>query len=209
MMQACIELLGENHGLPIGVSIGAVAVPEQGRDYQPLFSLADKALYQVKQTGKHGYAIYSDTVDAGGEGLSVGQELARLTMIAEERGEATHALWLGQDAFTGAYRFLMHGLKQNGGCATKDLFSILPGEGREMEGSVSEEFEDLLNRQLELGDAVSQIRQDLFFVLLPGKDAAAAERKAEQVKAQFAQVSGKAGYALEYALDTTQYPVMK
>ena len=41
----------------IGVSAGAISVPEHGRDYDFLFGKADEALYSVKQNGKHGVCI--------------------------------------------------------------------------------------------------------------------------------------------------------
>ena len=55
------QLMGEEHGIPIGVSIGVVRVPEDGIDFDDLYHKADEALYEVKENGKHGYCIY-DTI---------------------------------------------------------------------------------------------------------------------------------------------------
>ncbi len=55
-------LLGEGHGIPIGISVGAVKVPEYGRDYEDLFKMADKAMYQAKQAGKHCCRIFTSGV---------------------------------------------------------------------------------------------------------------------------------------------------
>ena len=39
----------------VTASIGIAIAPQNGRDYDELFSAADKALYHVKNTGKNGY----------------------------------------------------------------------------------------------------------------------------------------------------------
>ena len=51
------EFLGEDMSVPIGCSVGAVYVPQCGHEYDIIKKLADKALYHVKQNGKHGLFI--------------------------------------------------------------------------------------------------------------------------------------------------------
>ncbi|MBR2086616.1 MAG: diguanylate cyclase, partial [Oscillospiraceae bacterium] len=57
------ELMGEAMSIPLGVSVGAVYVPDSPCDYDELFNSADKALYSVKQSGKHGHAVYRNQQD--------------------------------------------------------------------------------------------------------------------------------------------------
>ena len=54
------EILSKDLDIPLGCSIGACICPDEGRDYATLFAKADQALYQVKQNGKHGYAVYEE-----------------------------------------------------------------------------------------------------------------------------------------------------
>lgn len=54
--------LGQKSRLNITSSIGISLFPDQGRDYDTLFSLADAALYHVKDNGKNGYVIYTDEI---------------------------------------------------------------------------------------------------------------------------------------------------
>ena len=66
--EECVKLLGEEMNIPIGVSIGAVYVPDNGREFEKLFKMGDKALYHVKLNGKHGMHLFkeereSDTQD--------------------------------------------------------------------------------------------------------------------------------------------------
>lgn len=53
------EIMGERLTFSAGVSVGAVAVPEYGREYPELFHMADQALYIVKKNGKHGGRLYT------------------------------------------------------------------------------------------------------------------------------------------------------
>ena len=44
--------------IPLGVSIGAVAVPQAGTDYTELFRIADRELYRVKENGRNGFEFF-------------------------------------------------------------------------------------------------------------------------------------------------------
>ena len=48
------EMMGADMQIPLGVSFGAVFVPDQGRDFEKLVQKADRALYLVKKNGKTG-----------------------------------------------------------------------------------------------------------------------------------------------------------
>lgn len=60
LLKSAKEFMGEDMTIPLGASIGAVAVPDEGTDFLTLYQKADKALYNVKQNGKHGFAIYGE-----------------------------------------------------------------------------------------------------------------------------------------------------
>lgn len=188
LLAECRQLLGENFGIPVGVSIGAVAVPEQGRDYEQLFPLADKALYQVKQNGKHGGAVYHAALSGEDmEARPLDGELARIMQIMEERGSTDKALWLGQDAFTSVYRYALREMKSTGADASELLFLLgaTEKEDDEDEGTLlvaAEQFGRVLSGALRSQDVILRNKPTQFLVLLPGRrDAeAAAERILEE-----------------------------
>jgi hypothetical protein len=97
--------MGETVDIPLGVSVGAVSVPTYGREYDKLFGYADGALYSIKQSGKHGYAIYqsnewdSDTPEKE-------TDLDDFAMIFGERGPKQGAYLVDRDQFQTVYRFL-------------------------------------------------------------------------------------------------------
>ncbi len=66
------------------VTIGAVRVPVDGREFDDVFRLADKALYNVKQNGKHGYAFYQKS---GDEKSKEQQEAEQGSLPLSETGE--------------------------------------------------------------------------------------------------------------------------
>ncbi len=50
-------ILIEGHACQIGSSIGIACYPQDGRDIEALLRAADKAMYQVKQSGKNAVAF--------------------------------------------------------------------------------------------------------------------------------------------------------
>ena len=56
--QFSLPFVYENEKMNVGTSIGISHFPEDGDNSEILLRKADKALYQVKNTGKHGYKIY-------------------------------------------------------------------------------------------------------------------------------------------------------
>ena len=190
------EILGPDMNIPLGTSIGAVAVPEFGRDYEELFKMADQTLYGVKQNGKHGYAVYRQTADTDAEETPE-EDLKRLSLVLSERNVANSALWLGQDAFANVYRFLVRLTSRYKMVAHKILFTLRP-----MDASITTaEFEEIvkafgenLHMHLRKSDLMMQSRNNQFFLLLPELDHAYVEQVVERILNTFNE-TGYAGKA--------------
>ena len=189
------RLLGEDNGIPLGISVGVVMVPRHGRDYDLLFSLADKSLYTVKQNGKHGYAIYSDSdcdvtpEEGNGEG-DLSEELIRITRIVEERNEGGGGLLLGQEAFSIIYRYMERFRKHYGGDATKMLFEVTAKDPEILPEAV-EQFMNTLQTSIRRSDIIMPRKSNQFFLLLP-------ELSEENVCVVTERILGK-WYATEWA----------
>lgn len=168
------RLMGQDMSIPLGVSIGGVFVPKDGTLYDELLPKADKALYHVKQNGKHGYSIY------GGrnkipviEVRSAEEELKKLTMILEERNTSDCAFWLGQDAFSTIYRFMLRFIQSYHGVAYKVLFTVTPvNETVDMAtiAKLSQQFGEMLNKSLRKSDIMMQSKPNQFFLFMPELD---------------------------------------
>ncbi len=184
IMEGADALLGEGHGIPLGISVGVVMVPDRARAYDELFSMADGALYLVKQNGKHGYHIYRKTMEEDtAEAENTGEQLERLLRIMEERHEGTGALTLGSDSFALIYRFVMRSLRRYGGAAALLLFRLSAGEDpdnlRLLE--ISGQFAALLQRVLRVSDVIMQNGTDGFFVLLTERTRAETDAVIEEI----------------------------
>ena len=166
--ESALTILGKDMKLPLGVSIGAVITPG-GLEYSNLFKRADKSLYYVKQNGKHDCAIYKndDKLVSFDEDM---KDLKRINMILNERNVSGHALWLGQEAFSDIYRYMIRYIERYHEKAYKVLFNITPitddikeSEFSEMMGSLG----DALSETLRNSDIMMQNAINQFFLLLP------------------------------------------
>lgn len=165
------RLLGDDFTIPLGVSIGGVFVPEEGTDYDELFAKADKALYFVKQNGKHGYSMYGNPEDSDfAKVRDSSLEMKKLTKILEERNTSNCAFWLGQDAFSYVYRFMVRHINSYHGVAYKVLFTITPTD-KNIDAAtyaiLTKQFGDVLNASLRKSDIMMQFKQNQYFLLLP------------------------------------------
>ena len=163
------ELAKEESSIPAGISMGAVMVPEYGREYRSLFAMADGALYKAKQDGKHGYSIYS--VPAGKStqhNRTPEEEINRITKVIEERSEHHGALLLSRESFTVAYQFMIRFYKRYGGSFARILFSISP-DGTKLVSvqETTSQFGLVLQKVLRSSDLILQNRTNQFYIILP------------------------------------------
>lgn len=172
------RLMGKDHGIPLGISIGVVMIPEQGRDYEALFAMADGALYTAKQNGKHGYCKYSQIKDENDTGLGDPEEkLERIIRIIEERNDKGGALLLGGDSFALVYRFVMRFYKRYGGTAALLLLTLSVDENMDniKQLEISASFVSMVKRILRMSDIIMQNGSNSFFVLLTERTRAEVE----------------------------------
>lgn len=168
------KLMGYDMNIPLGASIGCTFVPMSGTDFAELYQKADKALYGVKQNGKHGYGIFKeDTEDENSDENNGLANIDQVEMILNERGVDNKAFILPFESFRTVYRFL----KRTRGVYSKMtsllVFSII----RHKEGGTStlkdaaEQFITVLHDTFRVGDAITQNGNNQFFVLLTNTDA--------------------------------------
>ncbi len=168
LMTEADALMGEGHGVPLGISAGAVFTNGEAVDYQTLFHHADNSLYKVKQNGKHGYEIYTGKEEEEQSGDDLESELRRVTTLMEERGAGNGALLLGQADFTANYRYIRRLTRRYRSVACRLLFSLnTEQEGIDISEAVGR-FSELLQNNLRRSDIIFRCRPNQFFILLPG-----------------------------------------
>lgn len=155
--------------VPLGVSVGAVAVPEHGTEYEQLFRMADEALYTVKQNGRHGCCVYGSSV-IGNKTPADELDLESITMILEERNVPSSAMWMGKEAFISIYRYMTRYMERYHGVAYRTLFTIRMKEEActpEDRAEVMAEFRKLMQYSLRNSDVMVEISDRQLFMLLP------------------------------------------
>ncbi len=160
-------LMGDDHGIPLGVSVGAAFCPLHSNDYSTLFQFADSALYKAKQSGKHGYSIYEPISDNEYDEGNLELEIERVSRIMEERGDKKGALILGKDAFSWNYRFIIRFIDRYDLVATRLLFALSTEDKGILPSETIEEFAGIIKSNLRRSDIIFQNRPNQFFIVLP------------------------------------------
>ena len=164
MMKDAKALMGEDMDIPLGASVGAVFVPDHGNDFDSLISLADKALYSVKQNGKHGYALYSVDAFMEEEDDRSDGDIHTVSTILGERSIPNAALQLDKDAFAYVYRYIMRYIVRNRRNACKIMFTLTENGGDFKE--LCDSFGEYIRVSLRKSDIFMRSRVNRYFALL-------------------------------------------
>ena len=172
LVDECIALMGEDFDVPIGVSIGCVPVLAN-RDYETLFQLADKALYQVKQSSKHGCRFYDTGQREEDVSFDPDKEFRRMLTLCNERGRAEQAMMLSQDAFVSVYRYMDRFARRHNAGLTKVLVWLNSDENADKQefAEAMTALGDVLQSSLRKSDAINKCRNNCYFLLLSEFDA--------------------------------------
>lgn len=150
------KFMGDDMQIPLGTSIGAVFVPNEGRDFATLTDKADKALYKVKHHGKHGCAFFGEETLTD----STHKNTSRTQMILSERSREAGAYFTDFEKFKAIYQFTAR-LKENSPGSVQLLEITLDTDNDEARG----EFLNMLIKILRRGDCVTQHGRNQFLAL--------------------------------------------
>lgn len=184
MLREARNIMGEQMSIPLGASMGAVMVPENGNDFLELFRVADRALYQVKSGGKHGYSLYVPGSEVSDSDVPKDMDLKTLSHILEERNIPQSAMWMGREAFGNIYRYMIRYMDRYSGTAYKLLFTghVPPGKYTPAERlDMMDHVRALLQDSLRNSDIMMQIGENHFFLLLPEINEYNVERVIERI----------------------------
>lgn len=168
IIDAAKEFMGEDMSIPLGASIGCVFVPDEGTDFAALHKKADKALYMVKQKGKHGYMFYTDLSEDNQKEEAQTTNLSAAVKILSERNKGRGAMQLPFEQFRTIYQFLSRLNANYQNEISLLLFSIKEKEHAAIpiEDAV-DEFLGVLVSSLRQSDLVTQNGKNQCMVILP------------------------------------------
>ncbi len=184
------KIMGENMNIPLGVSVGAVFVPNFGTDFKSLYQKIDKALYKVKQNGKHSYFFYKDEENISSD---TQENLYDVNQILGERNPPKGAYLLELEAFKLIYRHnfrLVTAYK-------KDCQIVTLTINAETE-SAFEELGELLKNNLRVSDCVTRGGKNQFFILLPDTEAENVHCVTERLTEKILAVKSFSKYKLSF-----------
>ena len=172
LIRSAKEFMGEDMTIPLGASIGAVLVPEEGTDFLELYRKADKALYEVKQNGKHGYAVYhEESAEGGTEETETSADIEEEMMILGERIRSKGAFRLNPEQFKLLYRFLV---RMDANYQKTDrfiIFSLNAENGDPIPNETAEKLYEVVCGSLRQSDVVApRGRGQIMLLLLEAGD---------------------------------------
>ena len=201
--QRCSELLGSDYGIPIGVSMGVTLVPKDGTDFDTLFTLADNALYTVKQNGKHGYCIHNSELTSTFEAEdNPRRELSRLIQIVEERNISSDALRYDRETFTFVYHYLTRCKKGFGGQMYNLMFTLIPKPDKKdlPMNDAENKLSLILQSNLRGTDFFMRSKCGSFFAVLPNYPLGDAEDAAKNIIQSWNETPFSEDISIEYVL---------
>ena len=162
------EIMGEKMTFSAGVSVGAVAVPEYGREYPELFHMADQALYIIKKNGKHGGRLYC-RLDQGKGSHNRELNLETITAILEERMEAPSAMWMGRDVFGSIYKYMVRYMDRYHSSAYRVLLTLKVASdvNDNDRADIIVQFRRKIRNSLRNSDVMMECGENQLFLLLP------------------------------------------
>lgn len=192
LVEAAHKLMGEDMNIPLGASIGCVFAPAEGTDFSDLFKKADKALYIVKQNGKHGYRIFNSQQQTAGIDTETTEAtgISHIEMILGERNQKDGAFLLPFESFRAVYRFLRRTKKVYDRSTCILFFSLTKKNSMNSPSpEICEQFLDALRSVLRKGDTVTQNGKNQYIALLPGLEPADTLPVIERIHSKWSSLS--------------------
>ncbi|WP_024866289.1 diguanylate cyclase domain-containing protein [Butyrivibrio sp. FCS014] len=191
--------LGENMNIPLGISIGAVKVAsEDTSDYDTLFKKADKALYIVKNSGKHSYILYDEELFAGEDSSRANATgIAEVRTILGERNKSKKPYKVENTKLREIYRLLVR-LGDNSVINSVLIHFTVTGEdGKEINLDTMVEFGKIISESLRCTD-VFTIDNNTALVIITDTDQDDAKIIIERIEERCKEEPLLKGYQITY-----------
>ena len=165
-MEAAKKHMGDDMSIPLGVSVGGVSVPAGNQiEYDELFRRADRALYSVKNAGKHGCKLYEEIMAMVGDDSNI-SGISELKAILGERGKSDKPYRVERERMQDIYRLLVRYGDNEILNSALVHFTILGPEGAQVTPEIMELFLDTLMENLRNVDVYGNDSGNRVIVLL-------------------------------------------
>lgn len=185
----------------VTISVGLALSSEIGRDYNSLFSGADKALYLVKQNGKSSYAFYHDNRHRSEENEST-VDLLRIVEMIRKQGAYKGAFKAEYREFTRVYDLLSGFAKRNDLQVRLILFTLKKFDGSDLSTEEQENvmyfMEKSILASLRAVDIGTRYSSRQYIVALANCDFRAINGIRERILKNFFKMYDKRDIILDY-----------
>lgn len=185
------------------VSLGIAQTPQDGRSFNRLYYCADKALYHVKQNGKHSFYFYDDQIEEEEKRAEMSADLYQIEEMFARLDSGRGAYLVDYDTFPVVYNFIRRFMERNGRDVQVVLFTVTPNDPTtvpvigEMEAVM-----DLLNQavytSLRKVDAFTKYSSRQVIVLLLDSNTTNGDHVAQRVIGSFNESYPAGRFHLEY-----------
>ncbi len=194
----------------LSTSIGVAMCPVDGKDYNSLYSKADKALYYVKENGKDNYHFFREKeFDVPTpEQSDAMADMHKLEKMISEQSGLVGAYKVEYEAFKHIYQFVSRGLDRSGQSVKLILLTINAINGykiapEELDGIMSD-LERTIVVSLRLGDVTTRYSSFQYVVMLPGLEEDDARKVAMRICDTFNEIKDKDNIIVQYVIGNVE-----
>ncbi len=193
------SILGEEMNIPLGVSIGAIKVKGDGTEYyDTLFKRADKALYIVKNSGKHDYVVYDEKLfmtEDNSEGANV-SGIAEIRKILGERNRSKKPYRVEGDRLREIYRLLERLGDSSVINSVMIQFSVNGTSDKKASSDVMDIFIEILEDNLRSTDVFGYDNHNTVIVIITDADPKDAEIIIKRIEDKWQEHPRTDGYSV-------------
>lgn len=183
------ELTGDGADIPLGVSVGVAFIPQCGSTYSEVKNCADRALYLVKQNGKHGMIVFHDASKNARQEDSTEskQPIDHVLATLEERNVLPGSFEISSEALAPVYRIFKRCYANSEAPCSVAIFRL---EQENADESICDEFLALLQKTCRQKDVVAKRKPFSFVAIMPDTDEAGCRKACENITKEWKQLYG-------------------
>ena len=194
----------------ISVSIGITLAQTDGKDFATLYNKADKALYLVKENGKHSYHFFSDEGSMMRHTLaSTRIDLEYLKKFVSEKDSTPGGFMVEYESFKKIFRFLGRAQRRTSSPVILLLLTITAQDGSPANSEILEaamiHLKSAITTAIRSGDVTTNYSSSQYLAILLESTKHNGYLIAERIRKIFYESIDYPDIRLKYDIDTTPF----
>lgn len=194
----------------ISVSIGITLAQFDGKDFATLYNKADKALYLVKENGKHSYHFFSDEGSMMRHTLaSTRIDLEYLKKFVSEKDSTPGGFMVEYESFKKIFRFLGRAQRRSSSPIILLLLTLTAADGSPANSEVLEaammHLKSAITTAIRSGDVTTNYSSSQYLAILMESTTQNGYLIAERIRKLFYESFDLPEIRLTYDIDTTPF----